>query len=157
MSKPFSSRTLTAEIPAAIGQRVLLRGWVYRLRELATTTFVVVRDVSGEAQCVIGSSRFREFAIKVDDAVEVVGTVRSDPRAKLGCEVDAEQIVVLNPATDKLPFNSSSDIEAVGAEALLEYRPPPHATIASATCSVCKPRCSRAFASSCRSGGSRRS
>jgi nondiscriminating aspartyl-tRNA synthetase len=120
---PILRRTFAQDLHAAIGKQVLLRGWVHRLRTLATTTFIVVRDVSGEAQCVIASSRLRDVAIKVDDTIEIIGVVRSDARAKLGCEVDIERVAVLNPATHRLPFNSSSDIAAVRSEVLLEYRP----------------------------------
>jgi nondiscriminating aspartyl-tRNA synthetase len=123
MATGFFSRAFVYSVPERIGERVLLRGWVYRLRNLATTTFVIVRDCTGEVQCVAASSRLRGIAVKLDDTVEIVGRVRSDARARLGCEVDIEELRVLNPAGHKLPFNSSSDIGEVGAEARLEYRP----------------------------------
>ncbi len=40
-----------------------------------------------------------------------------------GFEIDIEHVRVLNPATNKLPFNSSSDLSGVGPDARLEYRP----------------------------------
>jgi len=123
MASAFSSRTFVQSVPQHIGERVLLRGWVYRLRNLATTTFVIVRDCSGEIQCVAAAARLEHFALKLDDTIEIAGRVRRDSRAKLGCEVDIEELRVLNPAGHKLPFNSAADIGSVGAEARLEYRP----------------------------------
>jgi nondiscriminating aspartyl-tRNA synthetase len=123
MATEFSSRAFIQSVTQRIGQRVLLRGWVYRLRNLATTTFVIVRDCTGEVQCVAASSRLKDVAVKLDDTIEIVGRVRSDSRARLGCEVDIDELRVLNPAGHRLPFNSSSDLAEVGAEARLEYRP----------------------------------
>ena len=45
-------RTLAADLPSLVGSHVLLRGWVFRLRVLAKTTFIIIRDCSGDVQCV---------------------------------------------------------------------------------------------------------
>jgi nondiscriminating aspartyl-tRNA synthetase len=103
--------------------RILVRGWVFRLRSLASTTFIVLRDCTGEIQCVMATARFRELHLKLDDAVEMTGRIRIEPRAKSGCEMDVDELRVLNPASHKLPFNSSSRLDAVGPEARIEYRP----------------------------------
>jgi nondiscriminating aspartyl-tRNA synthetase len=104
-------------------KRISVRGWVFRLRSLASTTFIVVRDCTGEIQCVIATARFKERQLKLDDAVEVTGRIRIEPRAKHGCEMDIDDLRVLNCASHKLPFNSSSKLDAVGPEARIEYRP----------------------------------
>jgi nondiscriminating aspartyl-tRNA synthetase len=118
-----SSRIFAGSIAEHVGESVLIRGWVYRLRTLATTTFIVVRDCTGEAQCVLASSRLKETHVKLDDAVELVGRVRHDERSRSGYELELEELRVLNAASNKLPFNSSGRIAAVGQEARLEYRP----------------------------------
>jgi nondiscriminating aspartyl-tRNA synthetase len=104
-------------------QRVAVRGWVFRLRSLASTTFIVLRDCTGELQCVMATARFKEQQLKLDDAVELTGRIRIEPRAKHGCEMDIDELRVLNSASHKLPFNSSSKLDAVGPEARIEYRP----------------------------------
>ena len=104
-------------------KRILIRGWVFRLRSLANTTFIVVRDCTGDIQCVMATERFKELQLKLDDAVELTGQIRSEPRAKSGCELDIDDLRVLNSASHRLPFNSSSKLAGVGPEARLEYRP----------------------------------
>jgi nondiscriminating aspartyl-tRNA synthetase len=104
-------------------QRILVRGWVFRLRSLATTTFIVVRDCTGDIQCVMSTERFKQLQLKLDDAVELTGRIRIEARAKAGCEMDIDDLRVLNSASHKLPFNSSSKLAAVGPEARIEYRP----------------------------------
>jgi nondiscriminating aspartyl-tRNA synthetase len=117
------ARVFAASAPDHSEKRVLIRGWVFRLRSLANTTFIVVRDCTGDIQCVIATARFKELQLKLDDAVELTGRIRGDVRAKSGCEMDIDDLRVLNSASHKLPFNSSSKLAAVGPEARIEYRP----------------------------------
>src|SRR3984893_6906000 len=116
-------RTLISELKPDAATAVVIRGWVYRLRVLARTTFIIVKDCTGEAQCVAGTDSLRGIHVKVDDAIEVQGFVRADGRARAGLEIDVSGISVLNPAANVLPFNSSSDISGVSAEIRTEYRP----------------------------------
>lgn len=102
---------------------VRLRGWIYRLRVLGKTTFVILRDCSGEVQCVIGSDAVKEHRVKVEDVVEIQGNVRSDARAKNGYEIDIAEIRVLNRAASNLPFQSAAEVGSVGLETLVQYRP----------------------------------
>jgi nondiscriminating aspartyl-tRNA synthetase len=102
---------------------VRLRGWVYRLRILGKTAFVILRDCSGEAQCVIASEALRDHKLKVEDVVEILGSVRAEPRSKTGFEVDITEIRVLNRAGQNLPFQSAAQVESVGLETLIQYRP----------------------------------
>src|SRR3984893_6904585 len=116
-------RTLISELKPDAATAVVIRGWVYRLRVLARTTFIIVKDCTGEAQCVAGTDSLRGIHVKVDDAIEVQGFVRADGRARAGLEIDVSGISVLNPAANVLPFNSASDISNVSAEIRTEYRP----------------------------------
>lgn len=116
-------RTLAADLPSRVGSHVLLRGWVFRLRVLAKTTFIIVRDCSGEVQCVAPTGVLHDLRPKVDDAVELCGVVRRDDRARGGIEVDIESATILNRAGHLLPFTSSSDVSAVGLDILTDYRP----------------------------------
>jgi nondiscriminating aspartyl-tRNA synthetase len=116
-------RTLAADLPALAGSRVTIRGWIYRLRVLAKTTFILVRDCSGQVQCVGATAALQEARLKLDDAIEVCGIVRLDERARGGIEIDIEGTTMLNRAAALLPFTSSSDVSGVGSDILTEYRP----------------------------------
>ena len=123
METTFNQRALIYTLGQFIDQEVLLRGWVYRLRVLAKTTFIVIKDCSGEAQCVTGSDLLKDLHLKLDDCVEIYGHVRADHRSRSGYEVDVIRVIVLSRSATGLPFNSSSKVESVGQETLLEYRP----------------------------------
>jgi nondiscriminating aspartyl-tRNA synthetase len=116
-------RSFVAELHTRVGTTVLVRGWVYRLRVLAKSTFIIVKDCSGEAQCVAATGSLGHLSLKLDDVIEVRGLARADDRAKHGVEIDVVDAVVLNPAANVLPFNSSSDVRGVSSDILLEYRP----------------------------------
>ena len=118
-----SQRIFIADLKGNTGQSVLIRGWVFRLRVLAKTTFIVLKDCSGEAQCVAATHTLDDLKLKLDDAVEVRGVVRADDRARAGIEVDIQSAALLNRAANVLPFSSSSDIRQVSGEIKTEYRP----------------------------------
>ena len=115
-------RIFIEELGEFISGPVRIRGWIYRLRVLGKTTFVILRDCSGEAQCVTATEDFREH-LKVEDVVEIRGSVRREPRAKAGIEVEIAEIRVLNRASQNLPFHSAASVDGVGLETLIQYRP----------------------------------
>ena len=118
-----TARTFVENARQQIGAYVALRGWIYRLRVLSDTAFVVLRDCTGEVQCVAATARLRSLRLKKEDAVEIRGTVRADQRASGGVEVMVEEVLVLGAASRALPFNSSGDIKKVSLNAQLDYRP----------------------------------
>ena len=116
-------RVFIETIPASIEGHVRLKGWVYRLRVLGKTTFVILRDCSGEAQCVAATESLRDLHLKVEDTVEIYGPVRAEPRARTGYEVAIAEIRVLHRAGHNLPFQSAADLRSVGLETQIQYRP----------------------------------
>jgi len=118
-----TDRIFISEIGQFVDQDILIRGWVHRFRQLAKTAFIILKDCSGEVQCVSSPEFLKDVSLKTDDAIEIYGRVRLESRSKLGYEVDLMRIKVLNPAASILPFNSSGDLDSVGPETLTEYRP----------------------------------
>jgi aspartyl/asparaginyl-tRNA synthetase len=117
-----NQRVLIESLPNFLQQEVSLRGWVCRMRVLGKTTFVVLKDCSGEVQCVAAPESIKEHHLKLD-AVEIFGRVRREDRAKAGYELDILQVRVLNRSGQHLPFNSFSNLDSVAPETLIEYRP----------------------------------
>ena len=69
-------RIFIQSIPKSPEQPVLLRGWVQRLRVLGKTTFLVLKDCSGQAQCVAAPELLKNLRLKSEDTVEIEGRVR---------------------------------------------------------------------------------
>ena len=118
-----NQRVFIESLPDFVQQEVALRGWVCRMRVLGKTTFLVLKDCSGEVQCVAAPESIKEHHLKLEDTVEIVGRVRQEARAKSGYELDILQVRVLNRSGQYLPFNSFSNLDAVGPETIIEYRP----------------------------------
>src|SRR4026208_1729867 len=118
-----TSRTFVSALPSHIEQEVTIRGWIFRVRELARTTFVLIKDCTGVVQCVGATADLRGSDLHIEDAVEIRGRVREEQRAQGGIELDIGEFSVLNTAAHPLPFHAASDISNVNADLLLDNRP----------------------------------
>jgi nondiscriminating aspartyl-tRNA synthetase len=119
----LTGRVFTAELSDHLGEEVVLCGWVRRLRETKSTTFIVVQDASGIAQVVADPALVSPLGLKAEDAVEIVGRPRAEPRARLGLEVELRELRIVAAAAHDLPFTSASDLAKVGQETVLDHRP----------------------------------
>jgi nondiscriminating aspartyl-tRNA synthetase len=92
-------RTLCADLAATPpGSTVRLQGWVHRRRELATVTFLVVRDRSGLAQVVVRQGEAAQTEkLPEETTVDVVGIATANPQAPGGIEVTEP---VITPLTE---------------------------------------------------------
>ncbi|MFW9961538.1 MAG: asparagine--tRNA ligase [Candidatus Thorarchaeota archaeon] len=98
------------------GKKVLLRGWVHRIRKQKKMVFVLLRDPSGVVQTVIkkGAVSEEQYAdaekMLIESLVTLVGIVKADPRAEGGFEVQVEEFNVLHFAED-FPITEDQSIE----------------------------------------------
>ncbi|MGI5187177.1 aspartate--tRNA(Asn) ligase [Promicromonospora sp. CA-289599] len=99
------ARTLARDLSAAPpGSTVRLQGWVHRRRQLATVTFLVLRDRTGLAQVVVRTGVGQELEVPPEETtVEVTGTVTANPQAPGGVEVTEPVIAPLTDAAETPP------------------------------------------------------
>ena len=115
--------TTIRQLPAHVGAEVRLRGWVRRFRSSGKISFLVLRDGTGEVQCVfvkneVDSGTWARLAtIGHEACVAVTGTVRADERAPSGVELTASDIEVLGPS-EEFPIQPKEH----GVDFLLEHR-----------------------------------
>jgi aspartyl-tRNA synthetase len=112
------ARTLIAELPGKIGERVTIRGWVNALRDQKRMQFVVVRDESGLAQVALEKSEppsalnEEVSALTAESAVTVTGTVAADERVNLGgLELRLQELQVDSLAEPELPIAPDSALD----------------------------------------------
>ena len=111
------------ELPEHAGTELRLRGWVRHLRSSGRISFLVLRDGTGEVQCVFVKSQVsaevweRLGVIGREACVAVTGTVRPDARAPSGVELTASDVEVLGPSED-FPIQPKEH----GVDFLLEHR-----------------------------------
>jgi aspartyl-tRNA synthetase len=111
-------RTLIAQLPHTIDQRVTVRGWVHAIRDQKKVQFVVLRDETGLAQVVLPKddppSALNEAvsALTPESAVTLTGTVVADERVKLGgLELRLEDLQVDSPAEPEVPIAPDSALD----------------------------------------------
>jgi asparaginyl-tRNA synthetase len=98
------------------GKRVLLRGWVHRIRKQKTMVFVLLRDHSGVVQTVVkhGSVNDKAYAdaekMLVESLVTLEGTAKADPRAEGGYEVQVDKFQVLQ-FSEEFPITEDQSVE----------------------------------------------
>jgi asparaginyl-tRNA synthetase len=89
---------------------VSLRGWLHHVRSSGGILFLQLRDGTGIIQCTIkkdqtDASEFERLSlVPIESTIEIIGTIRKDPRAPGGYEVSGKKITVLFPAEDGFPI-----------------------------------------------------
>lgn len=114
-------RALVSELSNHRGAEVMLRGWVYRIRELSKVTFLVLRDRTGMIQVAMEPSLLGGVQLSVESVVEIRGVVRNEPRAALGYEIEAHKLKVLALA-EALPISVNGPTLEAAPETILDYR-----------------------------------
>lgn len=99
------ARTLASDLPEAPpGSTVRLQGWVHRRRQLATVTFLVLRDRTGLAQVVVRTGVGQALEVPPEETtVAVTGTVIANPQAPGGVEVTEPVITHLTDDAETPP------------------------------------------------------
>lgn len=114
-------RMFINELNDCINQIVLLRGWVYKITDLSHVVFVKLRDKSGVIQLVCKKEQVKK--LRLENAVEVIGTVCRNEKAPGKIEIIAEEIKVIgNTYYDKLPFEINSLKNKAALETQLDHR-----------------------------------
>lgn len=114
-------RVLINELANYKGEEVVLKGWVFRIRELSQVTFLVLRDRSGLIQVALEPALYQSVKLSLESVVEIHGFVRVEPRAKLGYEVQAQSITILGNA-QFLPISIHGPTLNASAESIFDNR-----------------------------------
>jgi nondiscriminating aspartyl-tRNA synthetase len=124
-------RVWTSELAAHSGERVELRGWLHRMRQLSSVSFLLVRDAQGIAQVVIeDASLVAELAGLHNESVLLVrGDTVIAPSAPGGVELHNPTVEVVSAAAEPPPFDLfrptlKAQLPTILDHAALAYRHP---------------------------------
>ncbi len=118
--------TTISDIGTHEGQAVIIRGWLYNLRESGKLLFPIFRDGTGTIQGVVAKNA---VAPEVFDALKgltqessviIEGKVRADKRAPGGYELDVNNVQVVQRVPDSDPYPIS--LKEHGVDFLMEHR-----------------------------------
>jgi len=111
------TRTLNSELLNKVGEKVVVAGWLHRLRDMSKFGFAILRDRTGLIQVVLNPEHLAQLKdLQLETVLRVTGTVAKkqskDPNAN-EVEIQAETLEVLSPVKDVLPVEiNKTDIEA---------------------------------------------
>ncbi|MDO8487349.1 MAG: aspartate--tRNA(Asn) ligase [Candidatus Curtissbacteria bacterium] len=119
-------RTIIADCPKKVGEKVEIYGWVDTKRDHGKITFIDIHDFSGQIQ-VVGSGEDLS-ALKPQYVVKVEGVVQKRPpemvneKLKTGeVEIKIDKVEVLSKA-DELPFDLGMGTLDLELPTLLDFR-----------------------------------
>jgi aspartyl/asparaginyl-tRNA synthetase len=102
------ARTYLKDLKSAIGQEVIIKGFVQVIRDQGGIKFLMLRDATGLVQIVILKSEKEVFdfikELTVESVVEIQGLVKEEKQAPGGFEVQAKKITVLSKAFPEIPI-----------------------------------------------------
>lgn len=114
--------TDVATVPS--GHTVTLMGHVHRRRELASASFLVLRDRSGLSQIVFRSGELPADGLPPEEtAIEVTGLVTRNDQAPDGVEVTAPTVTLLTEPAQTPPVELWRPSLKVGLPTLLDHGP----------------------------------
>lgn len=130
----ISPETTTSQPPVATiaqigqheGQSVMLRGWLYNLRESGKLLFPIFRDGTGLIQGVahvksVSPEVFESLkGLTQESSLIVTGKVRADKRAPGGYELDVEDLTVVQRVPESEPYPIT--LKEHGVDFLMEHR-----------------------------------
>ncbi len=126
-------RTLIAETPRYVGEKVRLKGWVNMRRDHGKILFLDMRDRSGMVQLVVIPDHEAAYAAsrecRNECVIEVIGIAKLRPGAGArtnttgSIEVEVEELRVLSTAESPLPFEiADGGLEGLHLDTLLNNR-----------------------------------
>lgn len=102
----YKSYQTIEKLSEVVGQEVTLRGWVYNKRGKGKLHFIMLRDGSGIAQCVVFKGNVSEETFEAaksltqESSVIIKGSVRQDDRAPGGYEIDVTDMEIIQIAQE---------------------------------------------------------
>ena len=118
-------RTLTKDCKKKIGKKVLVKGWMYQLRELGKINFIILWDRSGYIQIVVQDKK--EIAklknLHIGTVLGVTGEVKKSAQTELGVEIANSQLEVLSPVHEAPPIEYNKESIKANQNTILNYRP----------------------------------
>ncbi|HEY9077853.1 MAG TPA: aspartate--tRNA(Asn) ligase [Anaerolineaceae bacterium] len=110
-------RTPIGSLRQAVGQKVMIQGWLQTLRDQKKMQFLVMRDLTGAAQVVFEKKADPALADKisaltVESALTLTGTVIDNPIVKLGgLEIALESLEVNSLAETPVTLDPFAEVQ----------------------------------------------
>lgn len=119
----MSSKYYINELSRYVGEKVTLKGWLYNKRSSGKVKFLIMRDGTGMAQCIVFKGNVSEEVFNLAESLtqessfEITGKVKAEPRSVGGYEVDVTDLKVISISSE-YPITPKEH----GPEFLMDHR-----------------------------------
>lgn len=119
----MSSKYYINELSRYVGEEVTLKGWLYNKRSSGKVKFLIMRDGTGMAQCIVFKGNVSEEVFNLAESLtqessfEITGKVKAEPRSVGGYEVDVTDLKVI-AISSEYPITPKEH----GPEFLMDHR-----------------------------------
>lgn len=105
-----------------IGEKILIKGWVHRVRKLKAITFIILRDRTGMVQCVVDNNFMDISSLKLESVISIIGLLKEGNNTLNPFEVLIENLEVLNEVEEELPIEINKKELEVNLDTMLNNR-----------------------------------
>lgn len=118
-------RIWTTELAGYAGGRVLLKGWLQRMRRLSHVSFLVLRDGRGTAQVVIEDEALAQelAALPAETVLAIEGEAVAEAQAPSGVELRSPQVEVISRPEEPPPFDLFRPTIKAHLNTILDHAP----------------------------------
>ncbi len=115
-------RAFTNSLKNKVGEKVLIKGHLHKVRDLGGLCFGVLRDKTGIVQITTEDKDSILPKLKRESIIEVIGEVKTCEKATNGLEVYIDEIKCLNEVKEDLPFEIDKNEIKANLDTILNYR-----------------------------------
>ncbi|MBU3111477.1 aspartate--tRNA(Asn) ligase [Clostridium lacusfryxellense] len=115
-------RFLINELGNLIGEEILIKGWVYRVRKLKNITFIIMRDRTGFVQCIAENSVIDMSNIKLESVISIFGEVKESKNVLNPYEIGIQQFELISSVNEELPIEINKETLEVNLDTMLNNR-----------------------------------
>lgn len=108
-------RILSSQLKKHIGKKVMISGWLHKLREMGGLSFLVLRDRHGLIQIFIDNKEEVEKlkGMQIGTVLKIEGEVKEEPRTALGVEIHKPEITIEVPVVFPSPIEIDKPIDHI--------------------------------------------
>ena len=110
------------------GLKVLIGGWVQQIRDKGRLIFLTIRDQQGICQVTLHEKKVNPEVwrickeVSLESVVSIKGSVKADPRSKLGAELIPSMIYIHSQAASKFPIDLTKMKTQMDIDTIFRYR-----------------------------------
>lgn len=114
-------RTYISDIKDSTDESILVKGWIHKIYELTTISFVQLRDKTGIIQLVVDKKTAKKLRLEM--CIEAIGEKAENEKSPSGFELQVKELKIIGDVYyEKLPFEINSYKQKTALEKQLDFR-----------------------------------